>query len=184
MPGRVAEYLPYRHFRAAATRRRQQVSQPPSSPTANIINGMRPRTIGRALGIGVRVAGRIAGQKIASQAGQSSAPAQASQAAAASSAPVPSSTHVAGELAGQAARGVSHGIGGFLRPIRRVGGIVWLEVTGVLFLLPVIVFAPTLWRASVEFPHTTDHKTFWASASVVAVFLYLGVSSFWRVRRR
>jgi hypothetical protein len=183
MPGCAAESLRYCHFQAAATRRRPWVLEPPSSQaTANIINGMRPRTIGRALGIGVRVAGRIAGQKIASQAAQPSAPARATQAAAASSVPV--RPGAPGEFAGQAARGVTHGIGGFLRPFRRVGGIVWLEVTGVLFLLPVVVFAPTLWRAGLSYPHTTDHKTFWSSALVVVVFLYLGATAFWRARRR
>jgi phosphate starvation-inducible membrane PsiE len=79
---------------------------------------------------------------------------------------------------------VSRGVGGFLRPFRRVGGILWLEVTGVFFLLPVVVFAPTLWHAAVAYPHTSDHKTLWVTAGVVVVFLYLGISSFWRARRR
>jgi hypothetical protein len=59
-----------------------------------------------------------------------------------------------------------------------------LEVAGVLFLLPAIVFAPTLWRSSLDYAHTSDHKSFWASVLVVSVFSYLGVSSFWRARRR
>ena len=71
-----------------------------------------------------------------------------------------------------------------LRPFRRVGGILWLEVTGVFFLLPVIVFAPTLWRASAAYSHTSDHRTFWATVIVVTVFLYLSLTSFWRARRR
>jgi len=90
----------------------------------------------------------------------------------------------ASQFASQTARGVSQGVGGFLRPFRRVGGILWLEVTGVLFLLPAVVFAPTLWRSGMDYTHTPDHKTFWTSALVVLVFLYLGVSSFWRARRR
>jgi hypothetical protein len=160
---------------------------------ATIINGMRARIIGRALGIGVRVVGRIAGQRIAAQtqpSGQSVAPlgigtsraaaAQLSEAAIRSRA----AGQVAGQIANQAGRGVSQGVGGILRPFRRVGGILWLEVTGVFFLLPVIVFAPALWRAGATYAHTTDHRTFWVTAFVVAVFLYLGVSSFWRARRR
>jgi hypothetical protein len=65
-----------------------------------------------------------------------------------------------------------------------VGGIVWLEVTGVFFFLPVIVFAPALWRESVGYSHTSDHRMFWVTAFIIAVFLYLGISSFWRARRR
>ena len=75
-------------------------------------------------------------------------------------------------------------MGGFFRPFRRVGGILWLEVTGVFFLLPVIVFAPTVWRTRLSWAHGPDHRTFLVSALVVAVFLYLGVTSFWRARRK
>jgi hypothetical protein len=91
---------------------------------------------------------------------------------------------MARQLAEQTARGVSQGVGGLLRPFRRVGSVLWLEVTGTLFLLPAVAFAPFLWRASVDYPHTTDHKSFWASALVVTVFSYLSISSFWRARRR
>jgi fucose 4-O-acetylase-like acetyltransferase len=85
---------------------------------------------------------------------------------------------------GHASQSVSRGIGGFLRPFRRVGGILWLEVSGVFFLLPVVVFAPSLWREIQAYPHSSDHRTLWVTAGVAAVFLYLGVSSFWRANRR
>jgi hypothetical protein len=65
-----------------------------------------------------------------------------------------------------------------------VGGILWLEITGAFFLLPVVVFAPNAWRTRASWLHGPDHRTFLASVVVVAVFLYLGVSSFWRARRR
>jgi hypothetical protein len=92
-------------------------------------------------------------------------------------------SQTAGHIATHAGRGVSQGVGGFVRSFRRVGGILWLEVTGAFFLLPVIVFAPTLWKSSVGYPHTTDHRTFWVSAIVIAVFVYLSISSFWQARR-
>ncbi len=75
-------------------------------------------------------------------------------------------------------------MGGFFRPFQRVGGILWLEVTGVFFLLPVIVFTPNLWRMRASWAQGPDHKMFLITAGVVLVFLYLGVSSFWRARRR
>jgi hypothetical protein len=65
-----------------------------------------------------------------------------------------------------------------------VGGILWLEVMGAVFLLPVAVFAPTLWRARTSYAHGPDHRTFLATAGVMLVFLYLSASSFWRARRR
>src|ERR1019366_1472933 len=85
---------------------------------------------------------------------------------------------------GETTRGVAKGVGGFLRPFQRVGGKIWLEVTGVFFLLPVLVFSPVLWRTRFSFAHGPDHRTFVASAIVVVIFLYLGVSSFWRARRK
>jgi type VI protein secretion system component VasK len=75
-------------------------------------------------------------------------------------------------------------VGGFLKPFRRIGGILWLEVTGGFFLLPVVVFAPTLWRVRRSWAEGPDHRLFLATAGVMAVFLYLSVSSFWRARRR
>jgi hypothetical protein len=65
-----------------------------------------------------------------------------------------------------------------------VGGILWLEVTGVFFLLPVLVFAPNLWRMRANWAHGPDHSKFLVTALVVVVFFYLGVSSFWRAHRK
>jgi hypothetical protein len=65
-----------------------------------------------------------------------------------------------------------------------VGGIVWLEVTGVFFLLFVVVFARALWIYRASYAQGPDHQKFLVSAPLVLVFLYLSVSSFWRARRR
>lgn len=146
---------------------------------ATIINGMRPQTIGRAFGIGLRVAGRIAGQRLAG-ATQPSQPRPVAGAAA----PVGAGLRAAGEAPTRARPSVTEGVGGFLRPFRRVGGILWLEVTGVFFLLPVLVFGPAVWRTRLSWAHGPDHRTFLVSVFVVAVFLYLGVTSFWRARHR
>jgi hypothetical protein len=65
-----------------------------------------------------------------------------------------------------------------------VGGIVWLEVTGAFFLLFVPVFAQALWSARNSYAQGPGHQKFLVSAAMTAVFLYLGLSSFWRARRR
>ena len=136
---------------------------------------MKPQTIGRALGIGLRVAGRIASQRMTASAEATTA--------------VPAvQTGGIAQMRRQTARvatgGVVRGVRGFLRPFLRVGGILWLEVTGVFFLLPVIVFAPKLWSTRASWAHGPDHRMFLVTAGVIAVFLYLGVSSFWRARKR
>jgi hypothetical protein len=141
---------------------------------------MKPQTIGRVLGIGVRVAGRVVGQRITASAQTATSAPTAGQRTGR-----PTVNHAArGRTAGQATRGLARGIGGFLRPFSRIGGILWLEVTGVFFLVPVVVFAPTLWRTRASYAHGPDHLKFLLAAGLTAIFLYLGASSFWRARRK
>jgi hypothetical protein len=142
---------------------------------------MKPEKIGRIAGIGVRLAGRMAGEKLAGQA-QAGTPAQPSPAQAAQ--PNPPITRDTGRAAGQMTRGVARGVGGFLRPFGRVGGIIWLEVTGVFFLLFVVVFAPLAWRSRPASFYGPYDRTFITSAAVVLVFLYLSVTSFLRARKK
>ncbi len=151
---------------------------------------MEPRNIGRALGIGVRVAGRIAGQRVAGPATPVASPPRAP---ASPTAPAPVTVRpvtparppaqVAARIASQAAQtipNVSKGIGGFLRPFRRVGGIVWLEATGTFFLLFAVLFALRLWQNWSGMGEVSRGL----SIGAAVVFLYLGVSSFWRARRK
>lgn len=144
--------------------------------TVTIKNEMKPQTVGRVLGIGLRVAGRIAGQTVAGA--QANSPGQAG------TIPGPAQTRAAGQAAGKATRGVARGVGGFLRPFGRVGGILWLEVTGVFFALFALVFAVAVWREKpVSFFGPYD-KPFVASIALVCLFLYLSVSSFLRAGKK
>lgn len=138
---------------------------------------MKPQTIGRTLGIGFRVAGRIAAQRIA---GPTAAVTASGKAVAAGHTQAATLGHTVGRTSG----GVARGVRGFLRPFGRVGGALWLEVVGVFFLLPVIVFGPRMWQTRASWEQGPDHRTFVASAILVLVFLYLGISSFWRAHRR
>jgi len=143
---------------------------------------MRPVTIGRALGISVRLVGRAAIRTLEGPAQPAGSPAAGNLPAAAR--PSSSGARATGRMTGQASGGLVKGLGGFLRPFSRVGGTIWLEVTGVFFLLPVIVFTPMIWRTRMSWAHGPDHRTFIAAIIVVAVFFYLGVTSFWRAHRR
>lgn len=80
--------------------------------------------------------------------------------------------------------GIAKGVSGFFRPFGRVGRIVLLEVVGVLFLIPVLAFTPNLWRMRADWAHGPEHNMFLITAGVVLLFLYLGVTSFWRARRK
>lgn len=146
---------------------------------------MKPETIGRVFGTGLRVAGRMAGQRL-SAAAQPGAAAGATTAQGEAEAGARGTRRAnTGEQSGRVKSGsLMRGLGGFIKPFGRIGGIVWLEVMGALFLLPALVFAPTLWRTRASYAAGPDHRTFVSAVIVVVVFLYLGVSSFWRARRK
>ena len=158
---------------------------------------MRAEKIGRVLGIGLRVAGRMAGQKLMGEAqtagaaatggvaaGQNQQKEQAGHGAASGQAAGVADARAKGQTAGRTAKGVARGVGGFLRPFRRVGGILWLEMTGAFFLLFVVAAALPLWRHRPSHIYGPYDKNFLAAAIIMVVFFYLGVSSFWRARRR
>ena len=147
--------------------------------------------IGRTLGIGLRVAGRVVGQRVVesprvgTDLGQTAAQAQTAHPKEVASARARGKA--AGEAAAEAARSsrnLGRGMAGFLKPFRRVGGILWLEVSGVFFLLFVVVFAPTAWRTRASIAQGPDHRTFWSATAIMVVFLYLSLSSFWKAWRR
>jgi hypothetical protein len=127
----------------------------------------------------MRVAGRLAGQAIMGEGQQTNAVTPDTQ----PGAPTGNAAD-RGRVAGQTTRGVARGLSGFFKPFRSVGGKIWLEVTGVFFLLPVLVFSPVLWRTRTSWLQGPDHRTFLAAAVIIVIFLYLGVSSFWRAGRR
>ena len=144
---------------------------------------MKPQTIGRVLGIGVRVAGRMAGQRLtgsgtpdAGNPGTGPATVQG-----VTSAPP---TQSGGRSAGRATGSLARGVGGFLRPFRRIGNILFLEVVGVFFLLFVVVSGTWMWRNQDSAIHGAHHREFLAAAGMMVLFLYLSVSSFWRARRK
>ena len=131
------------------------------------------------MGIGLRVAGRMAGQRIMGEGQTGPAPVQADQSPAQTSAGA--AAH--GRAAGQATRGVAKGVGGFLRPFQKVGGKIWLEVTGVFFLLMAFVFAWYIVRGWNTSGGSISRTHLIIEALISLMFLYLGIGSFWRARK-
>jgi hypothetical protein len=148
---------------------------------------MKPQTIGRVLGIGLRVAGRMAGQRVAAGATHPSSAAPGRPAATAVPRPITidaDSVRAAGRTAGKTTTNVARGVGGFLRPFHRVGNIVFLEVVGAFFFLFVILFGTRAWPLRAQALHGPDHSRFLVYTAMFLVFLYLSVSSFWRAKRK
>lgn len=155
---------------------------------------MNANEFGKRLGIGVRVAGRIAQQRAQErevQAARSAASAQSgSQPQGVVESPtrgfVPSASDIreAREKTHKITRAAGRGVGGFLRPFSRVGGILWLEVTGFFFGLFALYFAQDLWRTHLSYAVGPQHQRFLIAAAMTLVFGYLSVSAFWRARRK
>ena len=81
-------------------------------------------------------------------------------------------------------RAAGRGVGGFLRPFGRVGGILWLEVTGFFFGLFAIYFAQDLWRTRLSYATGPQHQRFLIAVVLTSLFAYLSISAFWRARRK
>jgi len=132
---------------------------------------MKAQTIGRTLGVGVRIAGRMIGQSLSGQGSTSSA--QATGAVLNQS-----------RQAVDASRKVKRGIGGFLRPFGRAGAIVGLQVSGVFYLMFCLGFCEYLWRIRSSMIQGPEHAKFLVATGVAALFLYLSLSSFWRAGKK
>ncbi|HEY2861840.1 MAG TPA: hypothetical protein VGJ21_25800 [Terracidiphilus sp.] len=141
---------------------------------------MRPQTVGRVLGVGLRIAGRMAGQRLSGNGAARPVTVAGVGGPGTNRAPVRQATQAARAVRG----GVSKGIGGLLKPFRRVGGILFLEVTGVLFFLFVLVFGTWAWKMRASYAAGPDHAKFLAYAAMTLLFLYLSMSSFWRTRKK
>lgn len=140
---------------------------------------MRPQTIGRVLGVGVRIAGRMANEHLSGQRQSQTTP------------PHPAATPVTPNSSWASRRGsdrkpgsLRRGVAGFFKPFTRVGGIVFLEVAGAFFLLFVLVFGQMAWRMRSNYAAGPDHAKFLAAIAFSLLFLYLSASSFWRARKR
>ena len=157
---------------------------------------MNPNEFGKKLGIGVRVAGRIAQQRAQEAAKAKAAVPAAGSPAQASAIPgprtvyepvrssVPSDIREMKKKTDTLTRAAGRGIGGFLRPFGRVGGILWLEVTGFFFGLFALYFAVDLWRNRFGYATGPQHTRFLIAALLTVVFGYLCVSAYWRAGRR
>jgi hypothetical protein len=144
---------------------------------------MNASELGKRLGIGVRVAGRIAQQRAQAGSKQSGSPAGSL-----SSAPriLPNAAEIreVKQKTQRLTRAAGRGVGGFLRPFSRIGGILWLEITGFFFGLFALFFAQDVWRTRLDFASGPLHRRFLIAAVLTVVFAYLSASSFWRARRK
>ena len=143
---------------------------------------MQPNRLGRALGIGTRVAaGKLRDGTV-----QAAAAVQRSSAAqdAASPASRPAARPSAGYAEGT--RRLGRGAGRFgsalWRPFAHATGVLTLEITGVFFALFTAFFALHAWQAAKAAGLHDRHVLVYASLALL--FAWFTVTSFWRARSR
>jgi hypothetical protein len=146
---------------------------------------MEPNRFGRKLGIGVRVASRMAKERAAKAA---SAP---QSAATQSTTPRPAAPQPASRPAKnyvEPARRVGEGTRrfgqAFWEPLKHVSATLWLEITGLFFALFAVFFGQNAWNTRASALHGSQHNLFLLYAIVTLVFLYFCISSFVKAMRR
>ncbi len=167
---------------------------------------MEPKKVGRALGIGVRVASKMVQQRVAqaSQAETAQTPAPASAQApgnpaataqagpAAYGRPVTSQYRpegkqgrvIAGDKAIRAKRGLSAFGQALLGPFTHAGSILWLEITGLFFALFAAFFVQSVYRARHSWRSGPDHFHLMLYVVLALGFAWFSGSSFLRARRK
>jgi hypothetical protein len=148
---------------------------------------MEPNRFGRKLGIGVRVASRMAKER-AARAAASSPQAAATQAASQSStAPRPPIVQYAKNYA-EPARRVGEGTRrfgkAFIGPLAHVSGTLWLEITGLFFALFAAFFGQNAWKIHASALHGPDHAHFVVATLAALVFAWFSISSFVKAEQR
>jgi hypothetical protein len=146
---------------------------------------MEPNRFGRKLGIGVRVASRMAKERAAKAA---SAPQSAATQATTPRPAAPQSASRPAKNLVEPARRVGEGTRrfgqAFWEPLKHVSATLWLEITGLFFALFAIFFGQNAWNTRASALHGPQHAHFLLYAIVTLVFLYFCISSFVKAMRR
>ncbi len=159
------------------------------SPLINSHHGegldMRSKTLGRAVGIGLRRAGSKLIEPRPPEPEEAVAAKRASR-----QAEIAAKVQATGDRSRRIATGVGRGTGNFARavwnPFALATGVLWLEITGAFFALFALFFAQ----------HLYEHRDAWAAnqpgdrrhlilyVGLLAMFTYFSLSSFYRARRK
>jgi hypothetical protein len=149
---------------------------------------MRPKTLGRALGIGVRIAGKALIEEKPLPPAAREARAAAAQARAEAVRAAGVRARSAGTALGDGTRRIRHGTRNFGRavwnPFAHATSVLWLEITGLFFALFALFFAGHLYQLRQAWRTGPEHLHFALYAGLCAVFVYFSVSSFVRAGRK
>lgn len=146
---------------------------------------MEPKHFGRKLGIGVRVASRMAKERAAQASSpQAAAPRPAGPAAT----PRPAPPRAPAKNYAEPARRVGEGTRRFGKavagPVAHISATLWLEITGLFFALFAVFFGQNAWKTRLSALHGPEHTHFLLYSLVSLIFVYFCVSSFVKARHR
>jgi Na+/H+-translocating membrane pyrophosphatase len=149
---------------------------------------MEPKKVGRALGIGVRVAGNMVRERVERAAAAHPVPAAAAPSAHPDAAVAGNRRTVPAPGLSAKAATVKRGAKAFgqalLGPFTHAGGILWLEITGLFFALFALFFVQSVYRVLTAWRQGADHAHLLLYAVLAIAFAWFSVSSFARAYRK
>ena len=140
-----------------------------NQPTAKLFS-MKPNSLGRRLGVGVRVGANI----LRDRAGRAS---QATASSVKQEAPVYAAR---GKAVGRGAKAFGRAFWG---PFAHVSGVLWLEITGMFFGIFTLFFAQNAWKLH-QAANSDQRTKFLLYVAVTLIFAWFTGSSFYRARRK
>jgi hypothetical protein len=143
---------------------------------------MEPNRFGRKLGIGVRIASRMAKERAAKSSAASATQATTPPRYTTPTPPRPKKNFA--EPARRVGEGTRRFGQAFFGPLKNVGGALWLEITGFFFALFAVFFGQNAWRLRAAALRGPEHAHFLLYSAVTLVFLYFSVSSFIKAAQR
>jgi hypothetical protein len=82
-------------------------------------------------------------------------------------------------------RATGAGLGATAKAVRRATHKLWLEVTGFFFLVSAVIVGGAGWRQyQKHLAGTADMRNVYLAGALALIFVWFGVSSFWRARRQ
>jgi hypothetical protein len=141
---------------------------------------MEPNTLGRKLGIGVRVASKM----LLARATQNTPPPAAPSVSETVQQQATHPTQVYSARGKAVARGSRKFGEAVWGPFAHASGVLWLEVTGLFFAIFTLFFAVNAYKLRYEWAIGPDHQRFLVYSLVTLAFGYFTFSSFYRARQK
>jgi hypothetical protein len=147
---------------------------------------MEPKKLGRTLGIGVRVASKIARDRAARAVAEADAEKKDGQGRGRAPQPKAPSAMAArvsaqGTAIGRGAKNFRQSV---VTPFKKAGSVLWLEITGVFFAFFAVFFAQSVFRVHSAWRQGAEHSHFVLYILLTLLFGWFAVSSFVRARKK